>query len=583
MAINFPDSPTDGQAYTDSGTGQTWTYELATNSWTASSLAVTGGVVYKGSVDITAAPPTSPKAGEQWSVSTGGTANAGYGPGVTGTITKGSMVMYTGTDWLGVSHSIPDATATVKGIDKQKWSRTGTVLSPTNAGDKVGIGTTSVAAKLNVATNDLGLTPSVDADELLLESSGHTGMTLLCGTGQRNSIFFGEAPTGSTSGAIIYDASNDSLRFATNGAANERFRVDNTGRLLLGTPTGHGTLQVHDGTFVLSKPGGGSDRNWRLVPSGGAPGDLAIEQSTTSGGTTYDTKLTIDPSGRLLVGTSTAAANYRVGTSSFTPTLQVEGTNVAPLAIQRTDGPPNLFLANGSNVASGGQVGVISFNAKDGTNLVQAATIAAECDGTPGADDMPGRLVFSTTADGASTPTERMRIISNGDIYFGSTTDVSPSVFGATLVHEASEGKQYRSSVNTTVGFNHAAFFNPNGLVGSISTTGSATAYNTSSDYRLKENVTAVTDGITRLQQLKPSRFNFIADPGHTVDGFIAHEAQAVVPECVAGAKDAVDADGKPVYQGIDQSKLVPLLTAALQEAVAKIESLEARLTAAGI
>jgi hypothetical protein len=102
-------------------------------------------------------------------------------------------------------------------------------------------------------------------------------------------------------------------------------------------------------------------------------------------------------------------------------------------------------------------------------------------------------------------------------------------------------------------------------------------------DYRLKENVTPVTDGITRLQQLRPSRFNFIADPAKTVDGFIAHEAQAVVPECVTGTKDEVDADGNPIYQGIDQSKLVPLLTAALQEAIAKIEALEARLTAAGI
>ena len=116
MAINFPDTPFDGQTYNDPGTGQTWTYELATNSWTASSLAVTGGIVYKGSVDITAAPPTGAKAGEIWSVDPGGTANAGYGPGVTGTITKGSNVMYTGTDWLETSQSVPDATETVKGV-----------------------------------------------------------------------------------------------------------------------------------------------------------------------------------------------------------------------------------------------------------------------------------------------------------------------------------------------------------------------------------------------------------------------------------------------------------------------------------
>lgn len=144
-----------------------------------------------------------------------------------------------------------------------------------------------------------------------------------------------------------------------------------------------------------------------------------------------------------------------------------------------------------------------------------------------------------------------------------------------------------------------------NDAVGSISVTSTTTTYNTSSDYRLKENVTDLTGAITRLQQLNPKRFNFIADPNTTVDGFLAHEAATAVPEAVTGTKDATqaigditDADGnvvktgvpqvnvpeghtwtatgtEPVYQGIDQSKLVPLLVAALQEAVARIEALE--------
>jgi hypothetical protein len=119
-------------------------------------------------------------------------------------------------------------------------------------------------------------------------------------------------------------------------------------------------------------------------------------------------------------------------------------------------------------------------------------------------------------------------------------------------------------------------------VVGSVSTNGSATTYNTSSDYRLKENVVPLSGAVDRLNQLQVHRFNFIADPTKTFDGFLAHEAQAVVPECVTGEKDEVDDDGNPVYQGIDQSKLVPLLTAALQEALQKIEDLEGRLTAAG-
>ena len=79
---------------------------------------------------------------------------------------------------------------------------------------------------------------------------------------------------------------------------------------------------------------------------------------------------------------------------------------------------------------------------------------------------------------------------------------------------------------------------------------------------------------------LAPKRFNFIVDADTTVDGFLAHEVQTVVPEAITGEKDAVDSDNNPVYQGIDQSKLVPLLTAALQEAVAKIEVLETKVAA---
>ena len=119
--------------------------------------------------------------------------------------------------------------------------------------------------------------------------------------------------------------------------------------------------------------------------------------------------------------------------------------------------------------------------------------------------------------------------------------------------------------------------------VGNIIIGAASTAFNTSSDYRLKENVVGITDGITRVKQLSPRRFNFIADDTTTVDGFIAHEAQVIVPECVTGVKDEVDDDGNAVMQGIDQSKLVPLLTAALQEAIAKIETLEQRLTDAGL
>jgi hypothetical protein len=149
-------------------------------------------------------------------------------------------------------------------------------------------------------------------------------------------------------------------------------------------------------------------------------------------------------------------------------------------------------------------------------------------------------------------------------------------------------------------------FYNSNGLVGHIKTSGSTTSFNTSSDYRLKENVAPMVSSIDRLKQLKPSRFNFISNTNTTVDGFLAHEAQAVVPEAVTGVKDGMkdigvlsDSNNKVVeediikpkvlkdgwvwvktgealdYQAIDQSKLVPLLVSALQEAITRIEQLE--------
>ena len=87
-----------------------------------------------------------------------------------------------------------------------------------------------------------------------------------------------------------------------------------------------------------------------------------------------------------------------------------------------------------------------------------------------------------------------------------------------------------------------------------------------------------LTGATDRVKQLEPKRFNFIADADTTVDGFLAHEVQSVVPEAITGIHNEVDAEGNPVYQGIDQSKLVPLLTAALQEALDEITDLKARV-----
>jgi hypothetical protein len=112
--------------------------------------------------------------------------------------------------------------------------------------------------------------------------------------------------------------------------------------------------------------------------------------------------------------------------------------------------------------------------------------------------------------------------------------------------------------------------------VGGISSTTTSTSFNTTSDYRLKENLEPIADPLLRLNLLRPVRFNFTTNPDITVDGFLAHEVSSVVPEAITGDKDAVDCDGHPIYQGIDQSKLVPLLVAAVQELSNKVDALNA-------
>ena len=163
---------------------------------------------------------------------------------------------------------------------------------------------------------------------------------------------------------------------------------------------------------------------------------------------------------------------------------------------------------------------------------------------------------------------------SSGLFYSGGTSDGFVAINGNGANVPLYIAHTANSTTSTLVSFNDAGT-----NVGGITTNGTSTSYNTSSDYRLKEDVQPMTGASDRVLALKPVNFEWIAD-GTRVDGFLAHEAQEVVPEAVTGMKDAVDADGNPEYQGIDQSKLVPLLTAALQEALTKIDALETRITA---
>ena len=175
----------------------------------------------------------------------------------------------------------------------------------------------------------------------------------------------------------------------------------------------------------------------------------------------------------------------------------------------------------------------------------------------------------------ATNAAERMRIDSSGRLLLNISSAIS-SDYAASVYITSTGGIAFKPDGTSTrypVAFKNSS----DSYVGSVSITTTNTSYNTSSDYRLKENEVTIPDAISKVKQLKPYRFNFKTEPSKTVDGFFAHEAQEVVSYAVTGEKDAED------MQQMDYGKLTPLLTAALKEAVTEIESLKSRLDTAGL
>ena len=265
-----------------------------------------------------------------------------------------------------------------------------------------------------------------------------------------------------------------------------------------------------------------------------------------------------------------------------------------------------------------GNVGMTVQSANDGVGNIYFGDVANGSIGRVSYDHSSNFMSFNTNAS------ERMRIASDGDVGIGTT---SPG--GALEVANTSTEIQVlatgNSSANELIRWNNTndtstshtiSFFKRNGTTtGSITQTNNATAFNTSSDYRTKENVNYSFDATSRLKQLKPARFNFITDADNTVDGFIAHEVSSIVPEAISGTKDATETKTKvvlnasgnlikdnveqsdwiqgktdgiyannttweaskvfPVYQAIDQSRLVPLLVKTILELEARVTTLE--------
>jgi len=385
----------------------------------------------------------------------------------------------------------------------------------------------------------------------------------------------------------------------------ERMRIDSSGRVGI-NETALSSFNTIADDLVISQASGSAGITVRSSTSGS--GTLAFTDGANTlfrGDIRYvhngdymrlstagEERMRIDSSGRLLAGTTSSSGNFRAVFQGNA------GNNAAG---------GDVVLARGAATPANAQaLGLVGFS--DNTHTVSGVIQCNRDGGTWSGSSKPTLMAFQTCADGSTTPTERMRINSSGHLSIG-TTATNPGDNNTTTGSSINSNGKYFFSCASDGGHinrNNAGYIlharNNKNLVGGITVNSNSTAYNTSSDYRLKENVVDLDGAIGRVKQLAPKRFNFITAPDATVDGFLAHEAQTVVPEAVFGTHNGVevwkegeelpdgvsvgdnklDGDGNtiPDYQGIDQSKLVPLLTAALQEAIAKIETLETKVAA---
>ena len=377
------------------------------------------------------------------------------------------------------------------------------------------------------------------------------------------------------------------------GSGIEAMRIDMSvgGFLGIGTTSPSSRLNIVGDAFTkstirLERTGGGTDNDAGLQFKSAA----GANDDTAMGGIWFQNALddnayalirsrtddSTGTSGRLdfitsqsAVGNSTAASmtinssgNVGIGTASPSVLLDLESTDPK---IRLTDsdasGTPECEISGGG--------GDLTLRA-DRDNEKSSSIMGFEVDGS-----------------------ERMRIGSGSYILIGKTSTANGEQSAGVMIgHNQTSNTNGRLIVSSQA-FNAFSKLDANGEVikffrsstdfsntevGSIDVDGSSTSYGTSSDYRLKENIVTDWDATTRLKQLKPSRFNFKVDKDKTVDGFLAHEVSDIVPEAIGGEKDAVDKDGNIQPQRIDQSKLVPLLTKSLQEALARIDTLEAEV-----
>ena len=415
---------------------------------------------------------------------------------------------------------------------------------------------------------------------MALNINGTTGISGVDGSASAASIAGTDANTG-------LSFASDTVNINTGGST--RATVDSSGRMLIGTTT-EGVSGADELTVATSGDTGISIR------SGSSNSGKIFFSDATSGAGEYTGGFEYNHSDNSMrTFTNDGAERMRI-----TSTGNVGIGKTSP-ALLGGDGGRVLHIAGADNPeivierTTSGTEAKASLRINDGEDLVFRVQ-----DGSATAID----ALFIDSATGLVSINSSSGSLGNEKLFVkngGASANVAGFFFNNTQDRTNVIIKHDRATGGTNAKM--IDFIDQlSGSSGSIDSNGSTTTYNTSSDYRLKENAVAISDGITRLKTLKPYRFNFKVDPTKTVDGFFAHEVTAV-PEAVQGEKDGMEpltfyeegdtipsgkqvGDGKTFSetkirpQSIDHSKLVPLLTAALQEAVAKIEVLETKVAA---